>query len=112
MKFDDELTTLQNESLERFKILSKLRHSNYATKTNFFKTLYLSEDTWVYYKNNGEDFIIVALNRSTEKTINLDLSLLNLQASELTNIFNNQKFQISNGILNITIPEMESMVLK
>ncbi len=112
MIFAPDLTELQTNTLQKFKKLTNLRNKHNSTKSKNFTTLFLTENTWAYYKKDEEDFIIVIVNTGEDIDIELQLDNLNLDNNTyLFNIFNGNSYLVENNQIKLRIKQMESIVL-
>lgn len=112
MYFNDKLSNLQASTLTKFKKITKLRNEHHSAKSKNFKTLFLSDNTWAYYKKTDDDFIIVIVNKGGDINITLQLNSLNLDNNTyLFNIFNGSQYLINNNQVKLIIKQMESIIL-
>ena len=110
--FNDELSNLQKDTLEKFKKLTKLREEHSSTKLTNFKTLLLTKDLWAYYKKNDSDFIIIIVNKGEDTDISLQLDNLDIENDTyLMNIFNLNTVIVNNSQIQLRIKQMESIIL-
>jgi len=103
--FDDQLNQYQKETLEHVKKLGKFRQLHPALRHGERETLSLSSDVWIYSMLYGDDFVIVAFNRSPEEySEEIDLAKIGVFSGLLTNPLTGTSHVVSSGKISVTIP--------
>ena len=104
MRFEKDWTQNERETFEKLQILSEIRRNHLALQYGDFKTLFISDDTWVYARQYFDDVVIVAHNKSNEeKTINIPMvDFLNNKKGKWNNYFG-QKISNQNMTMTLTL---------
>ncbi|HEX9739827.1 MAG TPA: alpha-amylase family glycosyl hydrolase [Ignavibacteriaceae bacterium] len=102
MRFDNELSEAEKETLNDVKKIIKLRNQHSAMRYGDFQTLSVDENFYVYLRSDLNERILVVLNKSKEEK-KLDLLLPDIynlvKAKEL---ISGEEFEIKNDHLLLT----------
>jgi len=69
MRFEDELNEMEKETLQYISRLLRIRNENSVIRRGKGKRILLEKDIYVYLLENGNDGVIVALNKSDRKRV-------------------------------------------
>ena len=105
----------RQDLLDYVKRCVALRKQHVALRTGDFKVVYAVDKTVVYFRQQGDEKLFVALNSGTQAaTINVVTNEVLPDGVSLTTIFGKPAiYQTANGSLTgLTIPKREGIVLK
>jgi glycosidase len=114
MRFESELTPWENQTLIEVRKIIKLRKDHSALRYGDFLTLKADEKNYVYLRSDMNERVLIALNKSEDKTA-FEIELpgfynakraINLVTNEEIKIFNN-KLPVSLNSLNWSMYKLE-----
>jgi cyclomaltodextrinase len=111
MRFDDELTDWEKETLEDVKKIIKLRRKYSALSYGDFQTLIADENIYAYLRSDMNERILVVLNKGANKQ-KVELTLPKIyNLSKAVNLMNNKGYGIDDGNLSLVVDGIGFWVL-
>jgi glycosidase len=104
MRFNDELSVWETETLEHVKKIINARKNISSLRHGDFKTLQADENLYIYIRSDLNDRILVALNKSeVPQTVKIKVPSF-YSIKNVEEIFSGEKVEVKNNELNVTIP--------
>jgi cyclomaltodextrinase / maltogenic alpha-amylase / neopullulanase len=111
MRFDEELTEWEKETLEDVKKIINLRSKHSALRYGDFQTLIADENIYTYLRSDLNERILVVLNKSKEKQ-NIELTLPGIyKVNKAKNIFNEEEIDVNENNLSLAVDGLGFLVL-
>jgi hypothetical protein len=110
MEFEG-LSANQESLSQAIEILGKTRHAHSATRYGQL-TKFVAEPSFLSYAvTTADDVVIVILNKGSNATKSVNVSSVISGSQTLTDVFSGRTFQVSSGVLNISVAPFEALVL-
>ena len=110
MQFEG-LSANQESLSQAIEILGKTRHAHSATRYGQL-TKFVAEPSFLAYAViTADDVVIVILNKDSNATKSVNVSSVISGSQTLTDVFSGRTFQVSSGMLNISVAPFEALVL-
>ncbi|MBV7276177.1 alpha-glucosidase C-terminal domain-containing protein [Clostridium sp. PL3] len=97
------------EILELICKLTEIRKNSKALKKGNYKQILVRNEQFVFSRTLDDETVIVALNLSDKQSI-VEISIPS-QAKYITNLLNKEKYQISNGKINLILKPFSSKIM-
>ncbi|MGC4114217.1 MAG: alpha-amylase family glycosyl hydrolase [Myxococcales bacterium] len=111
MKFDNDLTQLQKDTLAHAQKLGKARLAHQALRRGSRSTLSAENEFYAYGRKDGSDVVVAAFNLSEgSATKTLDVGSLGLTGT-VTDVLSGKTFNVSGNSLTVTIDGLNAVVL-
>ncbi|RPI75578.1 MAG: hypothetical protein EHM47_02290, partial [Ignavibacteriales bacterium] len=102
MRFDDQLSEEEKETLNDVKKIIKLRNQHPAVRYGDFQTLFVDEGWYVYLRSDLNERILVVLNKDNAEK-KLDLLLPDVyKLIKAKDLISGEEFEIKNNHLLLT----------
>jgi glycosidase len=106
-----ELSENQVSLRQAIEILGKTRHAHRATRYGQLIKFVAEPSFLAYAVITADDVVIVILNKGSNATRNVDVSSVISGSQTLTDVFSGRTYQVSSGVLNISVAPFEALVL-
>jgi neopullulanase len=104
--------TWDNDLLDEFRRLTKLRHASAALRRGSFQILAAREDLFAHARQLGQETVIVVLNTARRRgRLTLKLSGLLADGTILEEAWGRQTFQVDRGALRLGLAPRSSLIL-
>ncbi len=101
MRFEDEVTEIEKETLNDVKKIINIRNSNTALRYGDYQTLIADKDIYAYLRSDLNERILVVLNKSNE-TNSLKIKLPEIYNSQTAfDIITGNKYEINDNLFRI-----------
>ena len=106
------LNANQTELLARVQQIGQLRQEIAALRRGGRKELWLDDDFYVYVRDAGDDIAIIAMNKGSERTAEVQIpSALGVQGATFVSRNSDRSYRVIDGVMNITLDPWEYVVL-
>jgi len=111
MQFGNDLSQYQKDTLAHVKKLGLMRLDERALRRGDRHTVVIESDYWAYVMKDGNESVLVVINRGTSTSKSLSIGSHGFSNGEtLSDVLSNKSVTVSGGNVTVQLGELESAV--